>query len=120
MGKGKGILIVQDEALLALVYENFIHSLGHSVLAKVDSGQAAIEAALSHKPDVILMDIYLKGEMDGIEAAKEIQKSYNIPVIYITGDTEDNLRNRAEETNYISFLTKPILMSDLEAAIRQL
>ncbi len=70
MNKAK-ILIVEDEAIIAMEIENQLQSLGYEVTSIVDTGEKAIEKAESDKPDLILMDIRIKGEMDGIEAAEE-------------------------------------------------
>lgn len=109
----KRVLIVEDELIIALMIERMIQNLGHTVLAKVTNGEAAIEAAKEHNPDIILMDIRLQGEMDGIEAMSEIRRSSNIPVIYITGNSDENYRKRVEESKPLDFLTKPITQGDL-------
>lgn len=93
--------------------ERMVQNLGHTVLDKVTSGEAAIESAKKHNPDIILMDIRLQGEMDGIEAMSEIRRSSDVPVIYITGNSDENYRKRVEESNPLDFLTKPITQGDL-------
>lgn len=110
----KKILIVEDELIIALVIERMVQDLGHNVLGKVTSGEAAVRAAKEHNPDLILMDIRLQGEIDGIEAMSRIRQiSRNIPVIYITGNTDDAYRKRVEQTDYLGFLTKPVTLGDL-------
>ena len=109
----KGILIVEDELIIALMIERMVQNLGHIVLAKVTTGEAAIEAARELQPDIILMDIRLQGEMDGIEAMSVIRRSSKIPVIFITGNSDDNYRKRVEEVDPLDFLTKPITQGDL-------
>ncbi len=109
----KGVLIVEDELIIALMIERMVQNLGHKVLAKVTSGEAAIEAAKEHRPDVILMDIRLQGEMDGIDAMSVIRRTSNIPVIFITGNSDENYRKRVEEADPLGFLTKPITQGDL-------
>lgn len=93
--------------------ERMVQNLGHNVVAKVTTGEDAIEAAKEHEPDIILMDIRLRGEMDGIEAMSIIRRSANIPVIFITGNSDDNYRKRVEEVDPLDFLTKPITQGDL-------
>jgi len=109
----KGVLIVEDELIIALMIERMVQNLGHKVLAKVTSGEAAIEAAKEHRPDVILMDIRLQGEMDGIDAMSVIRRTSNIPVIFITGNSDENYRKRVQEADPLGFLTKPITQGDL-------
>lgn len=99
--------------IIALMIERMVQNLGHNVLAKVTTGEAAVEAAKEHKPDIILMDIRLQGEMDGIEAMNEIRRSANIPVIYITGNSDENYRKRVEALKPLGFLTKPISQGEL-------
>lgn len=109
----KGVLIVEDELIIALMIERMVQNMGHRVLAKVTTGEAAIEAAKKHRPDIILMDIRLQGEMDGIDAMSVIHRSANIPVIFITGNSDENYRKRIEEVGPLDFLTKPITQGDL-------
>lgn len=109
----KNILIVEDELIIALMIERMVQNLGHTVVAKVTTGEAAIEAAREYRPDIILMDIRLQGEMDGIEAMTQIRRSSNASVIYITGNSDENYRKRVEESKPLDFLTKPITQGDL-------
>ncbi len=109
----KNIFIVEDEMIIALMLEQMVKNLGHKVIGKVMSGEEAIESALRLKPDLILMDIRLKGEMDGIQAMAEIRKKINIPVIFITGNTDNYYKERIQESEYMGFLTKPVTLHDL-------
>lgn len=109
----KGVLIVEDELIIAMMMEKMIQNLGHEVLAKVTKGEDAIQAARNHNPDIILMDIRLQGEMDGIEAMSEIRQDSEVPVIFVTGNSDETYRKRVEESNPLDFLTKPITISDL-------
>lgn len=115
----KKILIVEDELIISLIIEKMVKNLGHRVLAKVRSGEEAVSLAESLKPDLILMDIRLQGEMDGIEAMNEIRKGSDIPVIYITGNTDQMYRNRIQRSEYLDFLTKPITIEDLTQSFSQ-
>lgn len=109
----KSILIVEDELIIALMIEKMIQNLGHTVLDKVTTGEEAIQAVENHQPDIILMDIRLQGEMDGIEAMSRIRKLWDVPVIFITGNSDATYRKRVEESDPLAFLTKPITLSDL-------
>lgn len=109
----KKVLIVEDEMIISLMIERMIRQLGHTVVDSVVTGEAAVEAAEKHQPDLILMDIRLKGKLDGIEAMMQIREKANIPVIYITGNTDSMYRKKAEQTEYLDFLTKPITYGEL-------
>ncbi|MCW9708634.1 response regulator [Fodinibius salsisoli] len=115
----KDVLIVEDDMIISMVLEQMIEKVGYHVLDKATTGKKAIELALKLSPDIILMDIQLKGEIDGISAMQEIRKSSTVPVIYITGNSDQYYRSRAKKTNYIDYLVKPIQMEDLKASIRK-
>ena len=83
MGKAK-ILIVEDEAIIAMGIESSLQHLGYEVTSIVDTGEKAFEKTEIDKPDIILMDIRIKGEMDGIDTAKVIRNQFGIPVIFST------------------------------------
>lgn len=108
MERKKKILIVEDEMILSLVLEKMVSQMGHQVIDRVASGEAAVQKAFELQPDIILMDIRLKGKIDGIEAVTQIQKKLDVPVIYITGNTDKKYTDRVKQTNYVDFLIKPI------------
>ncbi|MCP4631777.1 MAG: response regulator, partial [candidate division Zixibacteria bacterium] len=83
MEKAK-ILIVEDEAIIAMEMENQLQELGYEVTSIVDTGEKAIQKAEEDRPNLILMDIRIKGEMDGIDAAEVIRNRFGIPVIFST------------------------------------
>lgn len=116
----KNILLVEDDGVQQVIMERFINKLGHTVLATVSEGAAAVQSALKLKGvDLIIMDIRLSDNMDGIEAMKEIRKKSNVKVIYVTGNTESITKERAGETNFEAFIEKPVTPEKLEAAISQ-
>lgn len=104
----KNILIVEDEMIQSILLEKLIKSLGYKVVGKVTTGADAIEMALKLKPDVITMDISLQDDIDGIMATKSIQDKSMIPVIYISGNSDQYNYQRAEKTNFIDFIPKPV------------
>jgi len=110
----KKVLIVEDDMLLSLVEERLIKKMGHEVVAKVVTGSEAIEKAKELKPDIILMDIILKGEMDGIEAMEEIRKESDVPVVYLSGNSDRFNYERAKKTGFTDYLVKPITNNDLK------
>lgn len=99
--------------IIALTIEQMINNMGHEVASKVVTGKDAVCKALKLQPDVILMDIRLKGSMDGIEAVQEIQNKKEIPVIYITGNRDPMYAQRVKQTHYIDFINKPVDQSRL-------
>jgi CheY-like chemotaxis protein len=115
----KSVLIVEDDLILAMVLERMVTKLNYSIADKEITGKGAIEMAEAHHPDLILMDIQLKGNINGIEAMREIRRTSDVPVIYITGNSDQYYLDRASETNYIDYLIKPIQMSDLESSINK-
>lgn len=107
-GNVKNILIVEDEMIQSILLEKLIKSLGYKVVGKVTTGADAIEMALKLQPDVITMDISLQDDIDGIMATRSIQDKSMIPVIYISGNSDQYNVERAEKTNFIDFIPKPV------------
>lgn len=122
---GAKILVVEDERITAEDIKDGLISLGYKVPAVVHSGEDAVEKAGEFRPDLVLMDIMLEGEMDGIEAADEIKKHYDIPVIYLTAYSDENTLERAKKTEpsgYVlkeptGFIHKPFEESELHSVI---
>jgi CheY-like chemotaxis protein len=117
MAKKKKVLIVEDDLILSLLYENYMDKLGFITEGELVYGKTAIEAAKESEPDLILMDISLEGEMDGIEAMMEIRKFSSVPVIYITGNSDRVHQERAKQTDYADYLIKPIEFNELKASL---
>jgi CheY-like chemotaxis protein len=113
----KKILIVEDDMIISMVLERMVGKLGHEVLDKVITGKDAIESALELDPDLILMDIQLKDDIDGITAMEEIRNESDVHVIYITGNSDQYNLSRAKKTDFIDYLVKPIQMSHLKESI---
>lgn len=111
--KGK-VLIVEDDMLLSMVEERLITRLGFDVVGKVTKGADAIDKADELNPDIIVMDISLKGEMDGIEAMELIREKSSVPVIYLSGSGDRYSYERAKKTGFTEYLTKPVTSGDLK------
>lgn len=116
MGNVK-ILIVEDEVIVARDIEDMVKAQGYDALAIAYSGEAAIKKAEELKPDLVLMDILLKGEMDGIEAAEQIYNRFHIPIVYLTAYAEDKTIERAKLTEPFGYLLKPFEERELHTAI---
>jgi two-component system, response regulator PdtaR len=117
----KKILIVEDELIIMFVMKTFLEKLGYQLADAVSEGEAAIETMKICKPDVILMDICLRGNMDGIETMEQIRKFSNVPVIYTTAIADQQTRERARQTGNSHLLIKPTskdtLKENLEAIL---
>ena len=111
------ILIVEDEPIIALDIQDILQRLGYRIVGTVDSGVEAIRWSEKWKPSLVLMDIGLKGEIDGIIAAAYIYDRLNIPVVYLTGRTDDEVAERVRVTNPYGFVTKPFKEIELKIAI---
>jgi PAS domain S-box-containing protein len=115
------ILVVEDEGIIAQDIKNCLENLGYSVPEVVYTGQEAIEKAEKLHPDLVLMDIVLKGEIDGIETASEIRSRYNIPIVYLTAYEDDKTLKRAKLTEPFGYILKPFeeryLRSSIEMAL---
>lgn len=110
------IVIVEDEAITALNLKMDLEDLGYEVLDTIDTGIEAIEKSIELYPDIVLMDINLKGDTDGIEAAKEISEN-GIPIIFLTANTDDLTAFEALKTAPYGYLSKPYSLKDLELTI---
>lgn len=111
------ILIVEDEGITAMDIKNRLESLGYNVPAMVSSGEDAVKKTKEIMPDLILMDIMLKGNMDGIEAAENIRSSLDIPILYLTAYSDDNTLKRAKVTEPYAYILKPFSERELLVSI---
>ena len=111
------ILIVEDEMIIAAKISMQLTSLGYEVTGILPKGEEALLHVEENKPDIILLDINLKGKLDGIETAMQIQNRNNIPVIYLTANSDEATFNRAKITKPAAFIAKPFKQLDLQRAI---
>lgn len=111
------VLVVEDEWIVATDVRDCLEELGYPVVAIATSGEEAIIKARELQPDIVLMDIRLEGEMDGIQAAQQIWNELQIPIIYATGYSDKATVDRATETELFGYVLKPIKESDLYVAI---
>jgi diguanylate cyclase (GGDEF)-like protein/PAS domain S-box-containing protein len=111
------ILIVEDEAIVAEDIKDILEELGYNVPAIVDSGELAVAKAAEFKPSLVLMDIRLKGKMDGVQAAQEIWNRHKVPVIYLTANSDNHTFARAKETAPFGYITKPFKEKELHTAV---
>lgn len=111
------ILVVEDEGIIAMDIRTQLEDFGYEVVATAFSGGQAITLAEQHRPDLVLMDIVLKGDMDGISAAHVISESLRIPVIFLTAYSDPATLRRAQATGAYGYLIKPFRPDELHASI---
>ncbi|MDP3313940.1 LytTR family DNA-binding domain-containing protein [Lutibacter sp.] len=117
MNKNNTILIVEDEMIIAANISLQLTHLGYEVTGIIPRAEEVLPQIRQHIPDILLIDINLKGNLDGIELAHLIQKEYKIPIIYLTANSDDAHFSRAKATNPYSFISKPFKKLDLQRAI---
>jgi PAS domain S-box-containing protein len=111
------ILVVEDDPIIALELEDRLPEIGYGVCAVTPSGEDAVDRASYLRPDLVLMDVRLKGAMDGIGAAAEIRAHLDIPVVYLTAYADQDTLQRAKLTEPFGYIIKPFEVRDLQAAI---
>ncbi|WP_396171926.1 response regulator [Flavobacterium sp.] len=113
----KSILIVEDELIIAANLSLQLTHLGYEVIGIIPRAEEVLFQISKQIPDIILMDINLKGDLDGIELVHLIQKENKIPIIYLTANSDEAHFNRAKETHPYAFVSKPYKKLDLQHAI---
>ena len=113
----KKIFIVEDESIVAMTLEDTLGQLGYEVAGTASNGKDAIEKIGETHPDLILMDIRIEGEMDGIETAEKVTALYNIPVVYLTAHADEKTLERAMTTQPHGYLLKPFRTRELYSTI---
>lgn len=113
----KKILIVEDDSLISTIFRMFLKELGYDLLEIVEDGKEAIRLCETLKPDIILMDVHLGGSMDGIQTTELIKSKFDIPVIFLSSDTEESTIQRVINTHSYGYLVKPIDKKELGISI---
>ena len=117
----KRILLVEDEVIVVMAIEDSLTNLGYEVVGTADNCFSAIELAEKKKPDLILVDIRIRGDIDGIETAGKINEMMDVPVIFLTAHSDEETLSRMLQTYPYGFLIKPFrekeLYANIEAAI---
>ena len=111
------VLVVEDESIVSKDIQHSLIKLGYNVVGASPTGEKAIELAGSENPDIVLMDIMLKGQMNGIEAANEIKLKYSIPVIFLTAYADESTLEKAKITEPYGYILKPFKEIDLHTTI---
>ncbi len=113
----KQILIVEDDRIVSEDIKRRLEKAGFAISGCIPSGEKAIKSIQGNKPDLVLMDIMLEGQMDGIEAANQIRQQFKIPIVYLTAYTDDVLLERAKITKPFGYIVKPFQDRELESTI---
>ncbi len=111
------ILVVEDENIVAKDIETSLKRLGYAVSAVASSGEEAVERAVDTHPDLVLMDIVLRGKMDGVQTAQHIRDHFNIPVVYLTAYADEKTLERAKMTEPFGYILKPFEERELRSSI---
>src|SRR5215831_8702986 len=111
------ILLVEDERLVATAIQNELEQFGYVVSGIASTAQEAVAKAIEKKPDLVLMDVHLKGNDDGIDAARQIHQRCDIPVIYLSAYSDDQTVARASQTGAFGYLLKPYEEQELRTTI---
>jgi len=111
------ILVVEDESIVSKDIQNILKKLGYNVVGAASTGEKAIDLALELKPDVVLMDIMLKGSLTGIDAAEKIKESNGIPVIFLTAYADEATLEKAKVTEPYGYIIKPFKEIDINTSI---
>lgn len=117
MARPRQILIVEDEVMIAMCLEMELTRAGYDVCQRVATGEEAVIVAQDKTPDIILMDIRLAGDIDGIEAAQQIQACTAIPIIFMTGYPDKAVEERAKQLNPFGYFVKPVRIHTLQPLI---
>jgi DNA-binding NtrC family response regulator len=118
------VLIVEDDNISGLTLRRLLERKGYEITGVVPSGERALKSIEKNMPEIVLMDIWLDGDMDGIEVTEHINDKWNMPVIYITAHTDVPTMVRANQTKHHGYLKKPVddidLMITLESVLRKI
>ncbi len=117
LAPSKRVMIVEDESVISLDIKNSLMRLGYDVAGVAASGDSALRKIESSRPDLILMDIHLKGEMTGIDVSEKVKSDFQIPIVYLTANADDSTFKEANQTDPYGYLLKPFEERELGIAI---
>lgn len=113
----KRVLIVEDDMILSLLLAKVVKRFGHEVIGKVSTGENAIKSVYELQPDLMIIDITLEGDLDGIQTMEIIRTNSEVSFFYITGNSDPKIKSRAMKTKPRGFLVKPIELNELEKTL---
>ena len=111
------VLIVEDDTVILSIEKWRLSNLGYDICGSAGTGAEALDCVAKMQPDIVLMDITLRGTMDGIETASQIKKNFTIPVIFVSSHTNEEILSRAKAVDPDGFIKKPFNDDDLRVAI---
>lgn len=111
------VLLVEDEPIPAREIKSTLTELGYSVVGVEKRGTDALEVLEAETPSLIVMDIHLEGEKDGIDVARVVREKYSIPIVYLTAHSDEETLRRVRETEPEGYLVKPVTEEDLESTL---
>nr|WP_321405271.1 response regulator [uncultured Carboxylicivirga sp.] len=111
------VVVVEDDKFIAAIFTMFLRELGHELVGRCSTGAEAIDLCHRLRPDVVLMDIHLDGELDGIQTSEQLRRELDIPVIYVSSDTSSQVIKRAIVSNSYGYLVKPVNKKELGISI---
>lgn len=111
------VMVVEDERIIALDISDSLTAMGYQVTGTAATAAECVRSAATLRPDLVLMDIHLAGELDGIDAARELRERFDIPVVYLTAYADDETLDRAKATMPLGYLTKPFRKTELRSTI---
>jgi DNA-binding NarL/FixJ family response regulator len=112
------VLVVENEELIRFCTEELLRELGHEVVGHATTADAAVRAAALARPDLVLMDVQLDGERDGIDAAREISETFAIPSLFVTGGGTPQMQARALAIHPVGYMMKPVEPGALDSALQ--
>ncbi|MDP1829324.1 MAG: response regulator [Archangium sp.] len=116
--KNEKILLVEDEGVVALDIEQRLTQLGYVMVGTADTATAALELARTGRPDLVLMDIRIRGALDGVDLARDLAARHELPVVFLTGNADEATLRRAVEAEPYGYVLKPFELRTLEATIQ--
>ncbi|MBS2100331.1 response regulator [Carboxylicivirga linearis] len=111
------VVVVEDDKFIAAIFTMFLRELGHELVGRCSTGAEALDLCHRLRPDVVLMDIHLDGELDGIQTSEQLRRELDIPVIYVSSDTSSQVIKRAIVSNSYGYLVKPVNKKELGISI---
>lgn len=117
--ENKKVLIVEDDSVLSLFYRSLLKRMGYQVCAVVANSDLVEDKLLETSPDYIMMDVKISGTLDGIDMARKLRETHDLPIIFSTGNSESATMQRAREISNSDYLIKPILEADLRNAFEK-
>ncbi len=117
MDISKKAIIVEDNLILSVLYQNYLQQKVFKTVGEIRDGETAVNLVKKYNPDIVIMDIMLEGPMDGVEAAQRIRMFSEVPILFITGNSDQRYVKRAAQVENSRFMTKPISEEKLSKAV---